>query len=125
MPNQNGLKCPKCGQDDRFHVVMTTWTLVTDNGSDPDASELPDHSHEWGDDAPCVCPKCQHSGTVEDFEDLEDFDEDGEPRLSTADYLRNLAERLRHIPVVHGTDGGDVDRLLVIAQAIQNTEAET
>ena len=30
-------------------------------------------------------------------------------------YLRDLAERIMHIPVMHGTDQGDTDRLLEIA----------
>lgn len=31
--------------------------------------------------------------------------------LSDKEYLADLAERLRHIPVMYGTDGYDIDRL--------------
>lgn len=41
-----------------------------------------------------------------------------ETELTDAEYLRDLAERLRHIPVAHGTDGYDVDRLGWIADKL-------
>ena len=34
-------------------------------------------------------------------------------------YLRDLAERLRSIPAMYGTDGGDVDRVLEIAKKLK------
>jgi hypothetical protein len=40
--------------------------------------------------------------------------------LTDVEYLRDLAERLRHIPVMYGTDDGDIDRLLEIARALEN-----
>lgn len=36
------------------------------------------------------------------------------------DYLRDLAERLRMVPVVYGTDEGDIDQLQSIADLITN-----
>ena len=36
--------------------------------------------------------------------------------MTDFEYLRDLAERLMRIPVVHGTDQGDVSRLLEIAR---------
>jgi hypothetical protein len=36
-----------------------------------------------------------------------------------AEYLRELAERLRQIPVMHGVDGGDIDRLQRIASELE------
>lgn len=38
--------------------------------------------------------------------------------LSDAEYLRDLAKRLREIPVIYGTDDGDIDRLYEIAGSI-------
>lgn len=37
---------------------------------------------------------------------------------SDADFLRDLAERLRQVPVMYGTDDGDIDQLLQIARRL-------
>jgi hypothetical protein len=42
---------------------------------------------------------------------------DREHEQTDAEFVRDLAERLRHIPVMYGTDDGDIDRLLEIANA--------
>lgn len=34
-------------------------------------------------------------------------------------YLRDLAERLRNVPVMYGTDGYDIDRLQEVAKNIE------
>lgn len=47
---------------------------------------------------------------------------DFEYENTDAEYLRNLAERIFQIPVMYGTDQGDTDRLLQIAQRIQNDQ---
>jgi hypothetical protein len=36
--------------------------------------------------------------------------------LGDQEYLRNLAERLMHVPVMYGTDQYDCDRLLELAR---------
>lgn len=36
-------------------------------------------------------------------------------KMSDVVYLRHLAERLMHIPVMYGTDHGDISRLYEIA----------
>lgn len=41
------------------------------------------------------------------------------PPLNMADYLRNLGERLRYIPVMHGVDESDTDRLRQIARFVE------
>ena len=46
-------------------------------------------------------------------------DEDDAPELPAAEYLRDLANRLMHVPVEYGTDGYDIDRLAEIARAIE------
>lgn len=43
--------------------------------------------------------------------------------LNDAAYLRDLAERLMHVPVIYGTDQSDVVRLLEIAQVLDNPPA--
>lgn len=42
--------------------------------------------------------------------------------MSASDYLRDLAERLTHVPVMYGTDQYDISRLNDIAHAIEKTE---
>lgn len=42
--------------------------------------------------------------------------------LDTVDFLRNLAERLLRVPVMYGTDQGDVDRLNRIAAELERAE---
>lgn len=44
--------------------------------------------------------------------------------LTTKEYLRDLAERLRKVPVMYGTDDGDIDRLLELAKTVQYTEQD-
>ena len=39
-------------------------------------------------------------------------------KMADSEYLRDLAERLRHIPVMYGTDGYDIDRLEQIAKRL-------
>lgn len=40
------------------------------------------------------------------------------PELGPAEYLRDLAERLMHVPAMYGTDGYDCDRLKEIARVL-------
>lgn len=42
-----------------------------------------------------------------------------QPKKSYPEYLRGLAERLRHIPTIHGTDEYDCDQLLTLAKIIE------
>lgn len=39
--------------------------------------------------------------------------------LDNVAYLRNLAERLRHIPVMYGTDDYDISRLYRLAKELE------
>ncbi len=69
MPNTNclaGIKCPKCGSEDRFKIETTTIFEVTDDGTDV---------HEdvgWDDDSYIECMACAHHGTIKDFRVEED-----------------------------------------------------
>jgi len=40
-----------------------------------------------------------------------------------SDFLRDLAERLMHVPVMYGTDQGDVSRLMELAVKVGDVEA--
>lgn len=64
MPNSNcleGIACPKCGAEDEFKVVVTTWMTMTDEGSG-------DFEHlQWEDASPIRCTTCDHEGTVAEF----------------------------------------------------------
>ena len=42
-----------------------------------------------------------------------------EKELTDVEYLRDLAERIMHIPVMHGTDDGDSSRLHDIASRLE------
>jgi len=39
--------------------------------------------------------------------------------LNSAEFLRDLAERLMRVPIMYGTDQGDVSRLYEIAKEIE------
>jgi hypothetical protein len=54
-----GVKCPKCGQEDVFVVAVTGWTRVTDDGTDSV------EGLEWAEDAQVMCPQlnCDWKGT--------------------------------------------------------------
>jgi hypothetical protein len=64
MTNVNcleGIRCPKCGQEDRFKITAIITCLVTDDGSEPVGD------HEWNDGSTAHCPQCGFDGTLEDF----------------------------------------------------------
>ena len=46
------------------------------------------------------------------------LDTEHETELTNAAYLRDLAERLREIPVRYGVDGYDIDRLVDMAREL-------
>jgi hypothetical protein len=65
MPNSNcleGIKCPKCGYEDTFHIVAQIQVLVTDDGTDGH-----DGNYEWDKQNSCACHECGHAGKVGDF----------------------------------------------------------
>ena len=47
-------------------------------------------------------------------------DDDDEKVLSDVAYLRDLAERLTHVPVMYGTDQYDVDRLHQVVKRLND-----
>jgi len=57
-----GMRCPKCKKDNRLGIQITTWALLTGNGSE----EYGDH--EWYGDSPVICQSCGWQGTVAETE---------------------------------------------------------
>ncbi len=64
MSNTNclkGIRCPKCGQEDRFMITGYAQFEVTDGGSEATGD------HEWDDRSMTRCPNCDRSGPLSDF----------------------------------------------------------
>jgi hypothetical protein len=64
MTNTNclkNIKCPDCGNEDRFRIQGMTLFTVTDDGTD----EFGDV--EWDDDSYAECVACHRHGTLKDF----------------------------------------------------------
>ncbi len=64
MTNENcleGIRCPACGQEDRFKITAIITCLVTDDGSEPVGD------HEWDDDSSTHCPECGFDGKLKAF----------------------------------------------------------
>lgn len=64
MTNRNCLddiRCPQCGQQDRFKIAALITCVVTDNGSEPAGD------HEWDDDSSTHCPQCGFDGKLKCF----------------------------------------------------------
>ena len=65
MANENcleGIKCPKCDQEDRFGIACDILMLVTDQGTEEQLSDT-----EWDEDSYIECRECLHHGRVSDF----------------------------------------------------------
>ena len=57
-----GLRCPKCAQEDRLLINAIVTCDVTDNGSEP-----VDENHFWNDLSLTTCPKCDYFGQLKEF----------------------------------------------------------
>jgi hypothetical protein len=55
------IRCPKCGWEESFDIVMTVWAKATDDGVDEYSD--PEFNHRSG----IVCRDCDHRGRVKDF----------------------------------------------------------
>ena len=67
MTNTNcleGIRCPKCGQEDRFLIVARMTVDVTDDGAD---IAKPCGDFEWDDFSRTECPACDHVGPLAAF----------------------------------------------------------
>lgn len=58
------------------------------------------------------CEQCKSYGTEGPLP--------GSKRIEHSNYLRELADKLMHVPVVHGVDQGDVDKLIEIADEMMS-----
>jgi hypothetical protein len=66
MTNENclaGIKCPKCGNEDRFLISATIVADVTDDGAD--VAEGSDF--HWDDASMTRCPDCDRDGPLAEF----------------------------------------------------------
>lgn len=86
MTNTNcleGVRCPACGQDDRFIITATVDCEVTDDGTSAD-----DGGHyDWDVDSPCRCPECGCHGKLHEFRILPpDPDDMNDSRAEWAGY---------------------------------------
>lgn len=68
-----GFRCPKCGHTENFCIEGLTTYNVIDEGIDGAVSTT-----EWDDDSSCRCGNsaCEHVGTVDDFNALNDFEKE-------------------------------------------------
>ena len=63
MPNTNcleGIRCPKCGNEDEFRIEGTTIFTVTDDGTESYGDV------EWTEDF-CECTECHFYGRLDTF----------------------------------------------------------
>jgi hypothetical protein len=63
MTNENcleGIKCPKCGNQDRFRIQSSTLAEVSDDGAE--AGNI-----EWDDDSFTCCLCCDKTGMLRSF----------------------------------------------------------
>jgi hypothetical protein len=66
MTNENclaGIRCPQCGNEDRFLITSTILADVTDGGADiADGSDI-----HWDDASMTHCPDCDMAGPLIHF----------------------------------------------------------
>jgi predicted RNA-binding Zn-ribbon protein involved in translation (DUF1610 family) len=66
MTNENcleGVKCPDCGNEDRFFIAANVMVDVTDSGADVEGDM------EWDEKSFTRCPQCGMTGELRDFEE--------------------------------------------------------
>lgn len=72
MANTNcleGMKCPKCGQEDHFRITAEAVFDVFDDGTDLFGDV------EWGDESTAVCPNCMYITKVAQLRGVFSVDE--------------------------------------------------
>lgn len=65
MTNTNcleGVKCPKCGHEDRFIINAHVTCVVMDNGSEVTGN------HYWDETHSCCCGSCDYAATLKEFQ---------------------------------------------------------
>lgn len=69
-----GVKCPKCGQEDLFKIAAHVICEVSDDGTEDHLGD-----HEWDQQSFCQCCECDHAGKLADFT-IEEWGKEKEPR---------------------------------------------
>ncbi len=90
--NSHGMICPGCLEDDSLRVTFTGTCLLTNDGSEDDGD------HEWDDDSPCQCSRCNFSAPVSVFRlgdeeeaiDIAFEDPDAEKRSPSFDFRHDV-----------------------------------
>lgn len=80
MPNENclhGIRCPNCGQEDRFFIAGNSLFEVHDDGTEGNTDI------EWTGEF-CACPQCDYEGKLADFQVMKDEERE--------EYLRSLVQ---------------------------------
>ena len=67
-----GFKCYRCGSEEPFIIQIVTTVKMYDDGS-----ELLDTAIEWDDQNYCECCNCHYYGTVGDFRNTTEENQDG------------------------------------------------
>jgi hypothetical protein len=57
----DGIRCPECRNHSSFYISALVTAKVTDDGAEA-AGDL-----AWDDESPILCPQCEHSGIVSEF----------------------------------------------------------
>ena len=57
-----GLRCPKCKQDDKLLVWAVHCTAVTDDGTNENDDTVKNFDEEYGDKSDAECPECGWCG---------------------------------------------------------------
>ena len=60
-------RCPKC-LGHALAVVVSVWSVLTENGSETDHDDCPDHDHEWDPTSAMKCLDCGFSWVALDFD---------------------------------------------------------
>jgi hypothetical protein len=107
MPNQNclqGIRCPHCGQEDRFLIRTNCLVMVEDDGADL-AGPAYGNGYEWDDKHSCRCPECGRSGPLKAFHTRPDLPPDPEDMNDRrAAWAGEALSRFRDLT---GTEPGD------------------
>jgi len=56
-----GIRCPDCGNEDHFYISALVTAHVADNGAEARGDM------EWDGSSAILCPQCERSGKVDDF----------------------------------------------------------
>lgn len=73
MTNENcleGIRCPKCRNEDVFHIVCTTYAVVKDDGAEAFGDM------EWDDESRATCAECHQTGPLKEFRTKPDLPPD-------------------------------------------------